>query len=259
MEIDYATIYRDHPEQYDALVSAEDCDGQLLPAIEGIAAVTGAHILEVGAGTGRITRQLLARGACVTGFDRALPMLEVARRRLQAIGETGWELHVADAEALPVGDNVFDVAIAGWVFGHLRSWVAERWRDAIGRCLDEMDRAVRPGGALIVVETLGTGTEVPEPPTEALAEYYHWLERTRGFARVALRTDYWFPDVETAARTTGFFFGSAFAERVRRAGLTRVPECTGLWSRTKGSRSAETEGATAPTEAAVPARDLKAQ
>ena len=233
MTTDYATIYRDHAEEYDALVSAEDCDGHLLPAIEGIATLAGAIVLEVGVGTGRITRQLLAQGARVTGFDRAEPMLEVARRRLTALGVPGWELRCADAQALPVGDAMFDVAIAGWVFGHFRSWMPEHWRDAIGRCLDEMDRAVRPGGAIIIIETLGTGAEVPAPPTEALAEYYDWLERARGFTRLAVRTDYQFPDLETAARMTGFFFGPAFAERVRREGLTRVPECTGVWSRPK--------------------------
>src|SRR5262249_8886990 len=127
----------------------------------------------------------------------------------------------------------FDVAVAGWVFGHLRSWVAEAWREAVGRCIDEMGRAVRAGGAIIIIETLGTGALSPAPPTEALAEYYDWLERARGFARAAGRTDCLFPDVEIAARMTGFFFGPAFAERVYREGWTRVPECTGIWSRTK--------------------------
>ncbi len=233
MANDYAAIYRDHPEDYDALVSAEDCEGRLLPAIEGVTKLAGARVLEVGAGTGRITRQLVARGARVVGFDRAEPMLEVARRHLTASGAGGWELHCADAESLPVGDGEFDLAVAGWVFGHLRSWKAETWRASIGRCLDEMERAVRPGSAILVIETLGTGAESPAPPSPELADYYAWMERERGFQRATLRTDYQFPDVETAARTTGSFFGPEFAERVRREGWARVPECTGLWWRRK--------------------------
>jgi ubiquinone/menaquinone biosynthesis C-methylase UbiE len=233
MPNDYAAIYRDRPEDYDALVSAEDCEGRLLPAIEGIAPLAGARVLEVGAGTGRITRQLVARGARVVGFDRAEPMLEVARRHLTASGAPGWELHVADAESLPVGDGEFDLAVAGWVFGHLRSWKADTWRASIGRCLDEMERAIRPGSAIVVIETLGTGAESPAPPSPELADYYAWLEQERGFERTALRTDYQFPDVEAAARTTGLFFGPEFAERVRREGWSRVPECTGIWSRRK--------------------------
>src|SRR5262249_23430218 len=67
--------------------------------------------------------------------------------------------------------------------------------------------------------------------SDELAEYVAWLEGERGLARVAIRTDYLFPNMETAARTTGFFFGDAFADRVRCEGWRRVPECTGLWWR----------------------------
>lgn len=42
---------------------------------------------------------------------------------------------------------------------------------------------------------------------------------------------YRFPDVETAARTTGFFFGEAFADRVRLEKWSRIPESTGFWWR----------------------------
>jgi hypothetical protein len=82
-----------------------------------------------------------------------------------------------------------------------------------------------------VIETLGTGREEPLPPSPELAEYYAWLEEAHGMTRAAIRTDYAFPDVETAANVTGFFFGEAFGERVRREGWRRIPECTGLWSR----------------------------
>lgn len=231
MATDYETIYRERATEYDRLVSAEDCDGNLLPAIERVAPLAGAHVVEVGAGTGRVTRLLVSRGARVTGFDRSEAMLAVARRRLAEVSETGWDLRCADARKLPVADGSADLAIAGWVFGHLRSWNADAWRNAIGEGLDEMARAVRPGGALILLETLGTGSEAPRPPSPELAEYYGWLERDRGFTREALRTDYLFPDVETAAGVMEFFFGQAFADRIRSEGWARVPECTGLWWR----------------------------
>jgi hypothetical protein len=92
-----------------------------------------------------------------------------------------------------------------------------------------MTRALRPGGAAVVIETLGTGATEPAPPNPELAEYYAWLEAEHGFARRALRTDYAFASVEEAAELTGFFFGADFAARVRRDRTSRVPECTGLW------------------------------
>ncbi len=97
-----------------------------------------------------------------------------------------------------------------------------------------MDRALAPGGTLMVIETLGTGTDVPAPPTAELAEYYAWLEGEWGMRRETVRTDYRFPDVTSAARITGFFFGAEFGELVRERRWTRIPECTGLWSRRRG-------------------------
>jgi hypothetical protein len=86
-----------------------------------------------------------------------------------------------------------------------------------------------PGGVVAVIETLGTGQTEPAPPTQGLADYYAWLERERGFQRIVLRTDYAFPDPDTAASVAGAFFGAAFAQRVRRERWARIPECTGLW------------------------------
>jgi ubiquinone/menaquinone biosynthesis C-methylase UbiE len=230
--VDQERIYAEHATEYDALVSAEDCDGHLLPAIEVLAPITGASVLEVGAGTGRITRLLVGRGAHVIAVDRSPAMLSVARRHLEALGlSTPWELHCMDARELSVSSGWADVALAGWVFGHFRTWFPAGWQVEVGRALAGMERALKPGGVIVLVETLGTGREDPSPPSAELAEYFAWLESEHGLARVAIRTDYLFPDVATAAAITGFFFGDAFGEQVWRRGWRRVPECTGLWWR----------------------------
>ncbi len=229
--MDYEEIYANHAEDYDALVQAEDCEGKLIPAIESIYPLADAAVLEVGVGTGRISRALARRVGRLVAIDRAAAMLDVARRHLSRIeGAAPWEVHQADARALPVGSGWADVAIAGWVFGHFREWMPEGWKEQVALALGEMRRALRPGGALIIIETLGTGSEVPAAPTAKLDEYFTWLERVQGLERHAIRTDYQFANVESAAVITGFFFGDAFAMRVRREGWSRVPECTGLWS-----------------------------
>ncbi len=231
--VDFHGIYQRHADEYDELVAAEDCDGHLLPALQSIVPLAGAAVLEVGAGTGRVTRLLLEAGAQVVASEPAPAMLAVARRHTAGHPAARCALLGADALALPVRAGWADAAIAGWALGHLRSWRADAWREAIARALAEMDHALRPGGALIVIETLGTGAERPGPPGPELAEYYAWLEGEQGMERLALRTDYRFADPETAARATGFFFGAEFAARVRREGWSRIPECTGLWWRRK--------------------------
>ena len=227
---DQREIYERHAEEYDALVSAEDWDGRLVPAIDAIAPLASADVLDVGTGTGRIARLVAPKVARVVGVDRSAAMLAIARRRLETLG-TRFELHCAEATALPVPSGWADVAIAGWVFGHFCHWMPDGWQGEVTRAIGEMRRALKPSGAIVIIEKLGTGSETPSPPNDALASYYAWLEAEHGFARTSVRTDYRFADVETAARTTGFFFGDAFAARARAEGWARVPECTGIWSR----------------------------
>lgn len=166
-------------------------------------------------------------------------MLDIARAHLATLATgAAVTLEVGDARALDVGDAWADIAIAGWVFGHFRSWYASDWKVEIGRALAEMNRVLVNEGTLVILETLGTGSTEPAPPRPELGEYYRWLEEEHGMTRLAIRTDYRFPDVETAARTTGFFFGEAFAERVRAEQWSQIPESTGLWWR-KGKRAVD--------------------
>jgi ubiquinone/menaquinone biosynthesis C-methylase UbiE len=220
-------VYREKARAYDVLVRAEDCDGNLLPAIERRVSLAGARTIEVGAGTGRVTRLLVNAGADVCAFDRAPAMLAVAR---ESLGDRA-RFAIADARALPVADRSFDLFVAGWVFGHLRMWMPEGWRDEVDRALDECERSLTSGGVAIVIETMGTGVETPSPK-EALLEYYAHLE-ARGFSREVFPTDYSFESAEAAAACLGGFFGESMADRIRAHGWARVPEFTGVWSRTR--------------------------
>lgn len=227
--MDHQKIYAKHADRYDELVSAEDCEPALLPALERIATLRGADVLEVGVGTGRITRLVAPLARSIVGVEPSSAMLAVARRHLK--GAKNVSLQLADAHALPVAEESADVALAGWVFGHFRYWMPADWKTQIARALAQMQRALRSNGALVVIETLGTGSTHPAPPSPELAEYYAWLQTEQGFDRVELRTDYQFETVERVAAVTGFFFGAEFAERVIAERWTRVPECTGIWHR----------------------------
>ncbi len=224
-----ARIYEERAEAYDALISAEDSLGELARALDRVVSIEGAVIADVGAGTGRIARTIGARARKVHLIDRAAPMLEVARRRLEAQGDVEFEIHHADARALPLADASCDAAIAGWVFGHFRHWMPEGWALEVDAAIAEMRRVVRPGGAIVVVETLGTGHATPRTH-EALDGYFEHLERAHGFTRSWIRTDYQFADVETAARVCGSFFGEPLVAKIRAEDWARVPECTAIFS-----------------------------
>ena len=225
-------VYAEGAEIYDRLVSAEDADRRLDAALAEITPVGGARALDVGCGTGRVARILLELGAAhVTGVDRAPAMLGVARRRLaRALDDGHLSLIEGDARALAVPAASFDLAVAGWCFGHFCHWMPESWRDDVGRALDGMKAAVKPGAPLVIVETLGTGHETPRTH-EALDAYFAWLEREHGFTRRWVRTDYAFASLDEALEVLGAFVPAELCEGVRQRGSARVPECTGIWWR----------------------------
>jgi ubiquinone/menaquinone biosynthesis C-methylase UbiE len=226
---DYREIYRTQARQYDRLVAREDAQGNIWKALRRIRPFHGLDVVELGAGTGRLTCLLAPAVENICAFDISAHMLESALNKLTALGLRNWRAAVADNRRLPIGDAVADVTIAGWTLGHFVSWYPDTWRREIASVLGQMQRALRPEGTAIVLETLGTGRETPQPPNAGLAAYYAYLEQGRGFCSTWIRTDYRFQSLAEAAQLTRFFFGDELAGRVEREGLICLPECTGIW------------------------------
>jgi SAM-dependent methyltransferase len=67
----------------------------------------GVRVLDVGAGTGALTAELVARGASVAAADPSPEFVAVLRERFPNL-----EVEEAPAEALPYGAGVFDLALA---------------------------------------------------------------------------------------------------------------------------------------------------
>lgn len=228
----FSRIYRHEPDKYQQLVVAEDCTGELASHVADLAAA-GSRIVDIGAGTGRLSVAMCRSGAQIHGIDREAAMLAIARRRLETChGE--WRLSVADARNLPVATGWGDAAIAGWVYGHFTEWHPDDWVGELDKAIAEMDRVVRPGGTEVIIDTLGTGAPEPKAPNHALARYHLRLEEI-GFERSVLRTDYEFASVEESIELLDWFFG--LGDWARRHNDTRVPEYTGWWERTRFSET----------------------
>lgn len=221
---DFKQIYATQAEQYERLVAREDVEGNILKALQSIYPLANADVVEFGAGTGRLTCLLAPLVKSLRAYDESAAMLAVAERKLRDSGQANWSTAVADHRSIPLPDHCADVAIEGWAFGHFVGWHPANWRDETGRALAEMERLLRPGGLMILLETLGTGFETPTPP-EHLRPFYHWLESEHHFAHTWIRTDYHFASQEEATELLGFFFGPEMAARAQ----IRFPECTGLW------------------------------
>lgn len=97
------------------------------------------HFFEPGIGTGRIALPLIEQGYAYTGVDISEPMMTKLRQKVAGTPHR-LTLLAADATALPLATDTFDVAIAA----HLLHLIPE-WQTA----LDEMLRVLKPDGCLI--------------------------------------------------------------------------------------------------------------
>ncbi len=224
---DERPVYNQGAEQYHRLVSCEDYQQHILPAINGIQPLTGLDVVELGAGTGRITRLLAPLARSIWAFDLSLHMLRKAAEVMNAGGWHNWNLGMADHRWLPVEPHSADLVIAGWSICYLVVWHPQSWQVELERAMAEMRRVLRPGGTILLLETLGTGFEAPHAP-EKLDPYYTFLEQA-GFQMTWLRTDYRFSSASEAEELTRFFFGDELAQWVAARQTTILPECTGLW------------------------------
>jgi len=114
----------------------------------------GGHVLDVAAGTGLVSSELLRRGFRVTALDQSPEMLTLARARL----DDRAEIVEASAESLPFEDASFD---------HLTVTYLLRYVEDPGATLAELARVVRPGG---LVASLEFG--VPEGVARPLWDLY---------------------------------------------------------------------------------------
>ncbi len=227
--IEYRAIYQNQGELYDQLVSREDYNGNLLEALLKIHPFKGAFALDLGAGTGRLTRLVNDEVEHLIAIDLSGHMLDVASGRLEQARARNYSLAVADIRRLPLRDDSADISLAGWSIGHCLSWYANSWQAPVNGIIQEMGRVLRSRGTIVIIETLGTGRSSPKPPTSRLAQYYELLENEWGFQSTWIRTDYAFRSVSEAIRLSGFFFGDELAQRVEQEELTILPECTGIW------------------------------
>lgn len=93
-------------------------------------------VLELGAGTGKLTREMVDQGHAVFATEKDPAMLEVLQQRVPEVSAK-----VASAEEIPANDRSVDVVVAAQAF---------HWFDH-DRAIPEMARVLKPGGHVALV------------------------------------------------------------------------------------------------------------
>jgi SAM-dependent methyltransferase len=119
-----------------------------IPFWRMLAARADGPVLELGAGTGRISLPLARSGVAVVGVDRSAPMLAHASRRLRKssarsarASKGSLRLVRGDIRRLPFRPDSFGMALAP--YGVLQSLLSDR---DLAHTLRAVCRVIRPGG-----------------------------------------------------------------------------------------------------------------
>jgi SAM-dependent methyltransferase len=190
-------LYRLEPELLDKLVTAE----RLHPGVVGWLPQGVERIVEVGAGTGRLTVELIDRAEEVLAVEPAAPMREILGRKLS---------HEEGGHRVSVIEGFFDELPA-----------ADDWADLVVTCssltpaaghggdagLAEMERICRPGGTVAIV----------------WPNNLDWLA-SHGYRYVSFEGEMSveFASHAEAVELCSIFYPDALAE-VRRLGGSRIP------------------------------------
>jgi SAM-dependent methyltransferase len=105
-------------------------------AFRRVGIVQGQRVLDIGCGTGVFVRAASDRGADVSGVDSSEALIGLARKRVPDA-----DLRVADMEALPFGDDAFDV-VTGFNSFFFAFDMVEALREA--------RRVARPGAPVVI-------------------------------------------------------------------------------------------------------------
>lgn len=180
-------------EQIVEALEARAADPEMLPIVHAylsrLELRDGAKVLDIGAGTGGITRRVAAQAphCSVLGVEPSPELVDVANDR--AAGIDNLSFAVGDAYALEFDDEHFNAAIFHTVLCHVTE---------PERALAEAFRVLHPGGQLVVCDAdfakLSMGLDDADPVQACAVGFY------RRFV-----TDPWFAGkLRGLAQATGF-------------------------------------------------------
>ncbi|MFI5055254.1 MAG: class I SAM-dependent methyltransferase [Actinomycetota bacterium] len=174
------------PELFAIERRAMDRDGLVIDGLHEL--LPPGLVLDVGAGEG-FTAERLGPGRSIVALEPSAGMLSRADLRCRVRGE---------AEHLPFVEAAFDAAYATWAYFFTRDWDPTPG-------IAELDRVVRPGGPLAIVDNLGGDAFAAMAEADISADPAAW--QALGFTCDVIETAFRFEDLEEAQRLLGFFFG----------------------------------------------------
>lgn len=174
---------------YDVHVAVIDERETCVPILREVLGGGGKRVLESGCGSGRWMAWFARQGHRAVGVDDSPGPLAAARGHDREL-----RLVRGDAEVTPFADGAFDVVFS--------AYVAEHFPAGPDVVLREMQRVLRPGGALVLIVPYQSGFRrlVMQP----LLRAYYALARLRGRPLAFTEHRFTRAEVVTAVQRAGF-------------------------------------------------------
>jgi SAM-dependent methyltransferase len=190
-----------------------DPTDQFIRHIAGACELDGKSLLEIGCGSGRITRDLAARAREVVAIDPDAGALARARAQVPAANVTF--LH-ASAETLGLRGRPFGLAIFSLSLHHVRP-------GAMDASLQQAADRVLPGGRMLVIEPGDAGTLIEAETRFDVGDGDE--QAAKRAAQEALRRLAGWSTVETVRFRTLFHFDDVtdFRQHLPARGVTASP------------------------------------
>jgi SAM-dependent methyltransferase len=201
--------------------SIPETEARILPDVEGL------DVIELGCGTGYVSAWLSRRGARPVGIDLSEEQLATARA-LQDAHDLHFPLIQGSAEAVPIADASFDLAIS--------EYGAAIWCDPY-RWIPEAARLLRPGGRLIFLGNAAllvlamTDSDAEGPAGTALRRDYFGMHRFEWDDDEGVEFHLNHGDWIRLLRSAGFEIEDLIELRPSDGATTRYPYVTLDWAR----------------------------
>jgi SAM-dependent methyltransferase len=216
----WTQVYRAAPETFRAFEAAEDPTGLAAKRLVELAQLQGKRVLEIGSGTGWLTRYVDAAAACHVAIEPEAAMIASATHFGSA------KVLRARGESLPFAPGSFDAAVMSWVLLDLRPALRAKVLQQCDRVLAAPQaRGAAQGQTASASAGYAPGTWVIENAGTGEFQELRGIEDPGGLGEVAplvhdcgfelvevVETEMRFADAAAAEATLGTILG----EQVRR-------------------------------------------
>ena len=144
----FMKILESRPRSYDIAIDKTSRRHVLAVKKEVAHELAGAkHVLDIGCGTGELSRMLVSQGSVVHGFDRNASMIEVAEKRIikEHLQNKFIAIHMGVDGMDTLQENFYDAVVSTLVFSELSE-------DERTYAIKHSARALKSGGIIVIAD-----------------------------------------------------------------------------------------------------------